>query len=508
MRFAAAAVVSFILAGLGIAGRGLAQDAPRATVEVERRFDSGVVRNTGPRAAAVISFPVQVEGARSLRLHFAAIEMPERGAFLQVTSVLDGAQQRLTAARCREWRNSTCYFNGGDVQVEVVADPGSGPCRVALDRVEVDAEQPSDSLVHCSIDDRVLSRDPRVGRTLPLFCTAFLIDDCRHGFLTAGHCVLDVVEFNVPISDAQGNAGHPPPEDQYAIDTNCSVSVNGGVGNDYAYSAFHPNPNTGLKPFQKQQACFRVAPSVPTIDPSITIRVTGCGTDPTPPERNFVRQTSLGGFVWQDPATLGFQNFIRPGNSGSPVIWEQQQTVLGIVTHLGCQTDGFNFGTSVDHGGIRAAIADPGALCPCTGEANTYCTGKVNSGGCTETIGFVGTPSFSGATPFHVVAEGIVADVTGILYYAPAPSQTPFSGGTLCLGGTLARMPAQGSGHAGSTPTCAGTFDFDVGAWIAQGADPELAVGSTRFAQILSRDPDSPSGPYGLTDAVQFTIGP
>jgi hypothetical protein len=47
-----------------------------------------------------------------------------------------------------------------------------------------------------------------------------------------------------------------------------------------------------------------------------------------------------------------------------------------------------------------------------------------------------------------------------------------------------------------------------MGARIASHIDPGLAIGANVFAQYYSRDPASPSGPYGLTDALQFTIGP
>jgi hypothetical protein len=47
-----------------------------------------------------------------------------------------------------------------------------------------------------------------------------------------------------------------------------------------------------------------------------------------------------------------------------------------------------------------------------------------------------------------------------------------------------------------------------MGARIASGIDPNLGLGANVFAQYFSRDPASGSGPFGLTNGLQFTIGP
>src|SRR5258705_10830532 len=108
-----------------------AQDTP-PSLEIARRHDTGRVENTGERARTIVSFPVRVEGAPWIRLAFSDIVLPEHGATLVITSVLDGARQELGAEHCRQWRNTSAYFNGDDVQVEVLADPSSGPCPVLL----------------------------------------------------------------------------------------------------------------------------------------------------------------------------------------------------------------------------------------------------------------------------------------------------------------------------------------------------------------------------------------
>src|SRR5439155_18662112 len=98
-----------------------AQEAPPPSFEVARAIDSGWASNGEARERTIVSFPVQVAGASWLRLSFGDVVLPEVGAHLVITSVLDGAQQVLTARTCREWGSTSAYFNGDDAQVEVAA---------------------------------------------------------------------------------------------------------------------------------------------------------------------------------------------------------------------------------------------------------------------------------------------------------------------------------------------------------------------------------------------------
>jgi hypothetical protein len=154
-------------------------------------------------------------------------------------------------------------------------------------------------------------------------------------------------------------------------------------------------------------------------------------------------------------------------------------------------------------------MANPLGQCACRGESNTYCTGKINSQGCLETITLTGTPSLGGgAGSFGIHASGILNQKLGLLFYGHAPANTPFQGGFACIGGPLRRVAIQNSGGSVGPPDCSGTFSFDMGARIASGIDPNLGLGANVFAQYFSRDPASGSGPFGLTNGLQFTIGP
>lgn len=494
-------------------GAGALAQSPPPSFEVPRRYDTGWVVNQQARTESIASFPMRVPGASWMRLSFEEISLPEKGARLRITSVLDGGQQELDARQCLQWRAGSAYFNGDDLQVEIVAEPGSGRCRVVVAGITAGIP-PMPSFSQCgTTDDRVPSFDRRAGRAMPIGCTAWMIDDCSHNFLTAGHCstvTLQIVEFNVPLSGSSGSVNHPGPEDQYTVDASSRQSLNGGSGNDWGYFGVFPNPITGLRPFQKQQATYQLANSAPQPNGTLQIRVTGYGTDTTPAQNNQIQQTATGPYVQHSGTSITYRTDTEGGNSGSPVIWEGQDIAIGIHTHGGCtQAGGANIGTAIEHPDLRAAISSPLGQCGCRGEWSTYCVGKLNSQGCVEEIGASGMPSVSGGPgSFEINGSQILNQKVGILFYGFAPASTPFQGGIACIGGPLRRTPALTSGGTSGPPDCSGTFTFDMGARIASGVDFQLVMGANVFAQFYSRDPASPTGPYGLTNGLQFTIGP
>lgn len=136
-----------------------------------------------------------------------------------------------------------------------------------------------------------------------------------------------------------------------------------------------------------------------------------------------------------------------------------------------------------------------------------YCTAKTNSRGCTPAIGWSGTPSATSPAPFLVTASAVLNNQNGILFYGGAPAFVPFQDGTRCVANPIARTPIQNAGGNPPPADCSGTYAFDFNAWIRSGPDPSLLPGTTVYAQFWSRDPGSPST-TGLSDALQFTIGP
>jgi hypothetical protein len=342
-----------------------AQLDPISFVELPWPMDTGWVSNGSAEQNAgeqvVSTFTVNVPAAGSLRLHFSLAVVGT--GHVRATSLLDGAQQLLTATNLQEWTNTTAYFNGNAVLVELLEPAGAGPWRLLLDSVEMGIVPIEPKSLCGLIDDRLPSADPRVARLLPGGCTAWIIDDCAHCLLTAGHCTgpLDVIEFNVPPSTLFGEVLHPGPEHQYVVDRSSQQSNGGGgVGNDWAYFGVFPNPMTGLTPGQAQGTWFELAP--PPAMAGQALRVTGYGTDDS--IFNQTQQTALGPFTAAWGTTLQYAVDTTSGGSGSPIVLESTGEAIGIHTHAGCTlTGGANQGMSSAQAALLAALADPQGVC-------------------------------------------------------------------------------------------------------------------------------------------------
>ena len=359
-------------------------------IEVDIQLDSGYVENSAGERAVIFSDVVAIPDMVWLRLLFDTAELgsaPPGGepTVLRISSVRDGAAQHLNAAHLRQWRNTTACLNGQALIVEIIADPGAEPSRVAASRAMAQPVNPGGQDTICgNIDDRELSIDPRVARLAPRGCTTWMIDDANHCFLTAGHCDgnIDLVWFNMPLSDANGNVQAPPPEDQYAHDP-VSVQSNGGqgVGDDWAYFGCFANPETGLTPFQAQGDFFVLSKTPPAVDGQF-IRITGHGTvsGSVPREWNQVQKTHAGPYVAFFGTTVRYAADTTGGNSGSPVINEETGEAIGIHTHGGCNNTGANHGTGSNHAGLRNALANPRGVCiPPFDRGDLNCDGEINA---------------------------------------------------------------------------------------------------------------------------------
>lgn len=135
---------------------------------------------------------------------------------------------------------------------------------------------------------------------------------------------------------------------------------------------------------------------------------------------------------------------------------------------------------------------------------STYCVGKVNSQGCTPSIGSTGTPSVSGPDDFHVTATQELPQKNGLVFVGAKAAALPFSGGTLCVKPPLKRASVQNSGGAGA---CTGVYDQHLtNAWFASKG---FLAGSDLFTQYWSRDPQHPDGTgVALSNGLRFVLQP
>ena len=482
------------------------QTRPPRLARLVTDYDSGQLPNPTSEPVVLDAFVVDVPGAAWLRLDLSEVVL-ERGlsgppSELRLTSIADGAVQVLDANALEAWRGGSAFFNGDRVLVEILAAPRTRH-RVRVRAATIGLPQSSFLLSPCfTTDQRAPSSDARVARLWPVGCTTWMLDDCHHCFLSAGHCApgaAEVVQFNVPPSDAFGSVVHPDPRDQYVVDLSSVQSQVQGQGADWSYFGVFPNPITGQTPFERQGSAFAVTGQpLPTFDANEDVRVTGHGVDTTPPERNRVQQTHVGEWVSFGTDVTSYRADTTGGSSGSPVIHEPSGRPIAVHTNGGCTTfGGANSGTSLSQAALQAALASPrgicagqtttsfcneldGALasCPCgnPGEVSSGCDLSIGSGGVALTLlAQEASPqnraTLRGSGYANFKSEPVIALRSATL--DPA-RPVVFGDGLRCIGSTVVRMS--------TTLSLGGTSEHTIGHGVAAG---------DYYYQLWYRDPSN-----------------
>lgn len=350
--------------------------SPIASHESDVNVDSGHLFNNGDSVELIWTDIVEVEEAEWLRLKFDSLALGDDGlggstSTLKIISLEDGADQVLNATTAKQWRNTSAYFNGSAVRLELYAYPNGKLNHVHV--LEVTAgEIPvgQEGVTICDgVDDRLPSNDPRGARLLPLGCSGWLFNGRSNCMLTAGHCVtgnFSVAEFNVPLSNANGSINMSDPDDQYPVDDVSKQGVGNGIGQDWGYYGVFNNSNTGLSPLEAQGGGSYTLQAPPSVNNGDEIRITGYGTTSSPinPQWNQVQKTQVGDYSTFSSTTLGYRTDTTGGNSGSPVIYENTGVAIGIHTHGGCGNgSGENAGTGSNHPDLQNALANPQGIC-------------------------------------------------------------------------------------------------------------------------------------------------
>ena len=342
--------------------------------QVKTSIDSGRIFHNGEKSEVVWEEVVTVDDAKWMRLNFSQLALagnPLGGpsSTLRITSMTDKAVQLLNAETATQWRNTSAYFNGNSVKLELLAAPNGRMNLIVIDDITSGLQVPPNvtETICDDVDDRVPSSDPRVGRTGPGGCTAWLFNDRANCMITAGHCApsTEVVMFNVPLSDSSGNPQFPGPEDQYAVDFDSLQAVAGGGGNDWCYFGCFPNSTTGLSAFQAQGQSF-VLSEPAEVEPGGMIRITGFGSTsfPVDPTLNGAQKTQAGEYVSATVNQLGYRTDTTGGNSGSPIIFEETGEAIGVHTNGGCGNGGGqNTGTASTQAGFATALLNPLGIC-------------------------------------------------------------------------------------------------------------------------------------------------
>jgi hypothetical protein len=367
----AASVAIGVGTGIAQADGPILPEIPREVVRVS--VDSGIVQNNTTGEQIIFAQMVESPGAAWLRLRFDIAELAGDvragdASYLRITSAHDGAVQHLNPRTMSQWQNTSAYFNGDAVYIELFAFPGTGDNQIRITEVVAGLRGGNSTTSICGpTDDRVPSSSARSARLLPVGCTAWIIDDAKHCFLAAGHCPyyggIDVVEFNVPMSEPDGTIVHPAPEDQYATDPESVQYTFTGIGNDWAYFGCFPNSQTGLTAYQAQGEYFILDDAPPPVNGQ-TIRITGYGVDSSPSSYNQIQQTNTGAYVTNAGSSISYTVDTTGGNSGSAVLNVDTGLAIGIHTNGGCTSGGgSNTGCSINNAGLQNALANPQGVC-------------------------------------------------------------------------------------------------------------------------------------------------
>lgn len=213
-----------------------------------------------------------------------------------------------------------------------------------------------------------------------------------------------------------------------------------------------------------------------------------------------------GTFVWVSGAPVTFTNWDlnEPNNAGGTEDYAcmRKNNPLAFWNDLSNSPTGFH---NQVHGVVERGAA-----------ATVYCTAKVNSLGCTPSIGSFGASSASAGSGFVVSGSNVRNNKPGLLIYTNnGRGATPFVGGLLCISGPVRRSVQLNSG---GTPIpvndCTGVYSIDVNAFTvgALGGTPAAYLGvsgTTVNSQCWGRDPGfaAPNNAT-LTDGLEFVVGP
>jgi hypothetical protein len=337
-----------------------------------------------------------------IRVYFQDVELGE-GSYLRIASLRDGDVQRLDRKSLAQWDNSTAYFNGNSVLVELVAGPNTAKNLVNVGSILVGdqaADVPPQETICFTTDNRVPSTDPRAGRIVGIGCSGWIINtpvatnSNERLHLSAGHCFAtgQVLQFNVPASSTTCSLVMPSANFQFAIDSAGSLSANTGIGNDYWVFRCFPNSNTGLTTFQAMGQAFNLATTMPAAN--TTLVNWGYGVDGTPVNdgatasscscasgsgaRNQTQQTHTGPLTSVSGTRVNHQVDTCGGNSGSVIAINSTGVAIAIHTNAGCtSTGGSNSATAVTNAALQAAIASLASGTGPVAPANDNCANAI-----------------------------------------------------------------------------------------------------------------------------------
>lgn len=485
---------------LALAPSARAQMAPIPSEWHPSGVDSGVLDNPSAHEQVVFFHLESRPQAPWLRMLFHAGTSLPAGSYLRMTALWDGGIQRHDADTLEEWVRSSCFFNGDQVAIELVAGPHTIGNRLVIDQVEVGLGTFAPETICGPTDDRVQSTDPRQGR-LSVGCTGWLIGVATNtglsAGLTAGHCTASstslVLELNVPNSTSGGSLVRSAPNDQYPWNVYNNNHLNGGVGADWSVAMVGRNSNTHLLPTQANGGAFYGLGAVPA---SGQIRITGYGTSSIG-NLNQVQKTHVGPHAGLTATAIRYATDTTGGNSGSPIVNEANGSAVGIHTHGGCNSGGgYNTGTRVDRSDIQAVLQQIFAVPGSVSAFGAGCPGSTQ-------VAWAGQPKVGQSLRLYFQNLGVVLQ--------PATVVVGISNSNW---GAVA-LPWDLSGLGATNCELLVSFDFGFASTTGLGAtqfdmnfpSDGTLVGATLFAQLLFVSPGLNPASLGVSPGAEVLIG-
>lgn len=405
------------------AGVALADPASWKQIEYVVNIESSPQSNLQTTSDVVWSQVIDLGDVPWIRLFFDSVNL-EGDSYLVVTSHLDGEMQILNRQSLEEWGNSTAYFNGPSVTVELIAAPKTSNNAVSIKRVIAGDTTASSGLdeiqrVCSTVDTRTASNNPATAR-MSNGCTGWMIQRGPSGnpndrcFLSAGHCfpggATAVMQFDVPLSNSNCSLNQPPVSKQFPVNPATVQFVNGGMGNDWSVFRCFANSNTGKTAFQEQGAAFPLAAAV--VPGPATKFGYGVDGDPVSTDGNDFQcicrpndaqapntqtQQTSSGLITAVVVNLVAHNLQDCGGDSGEVIINGANEAVAIGTHGSCSGGAGgtpdNHGTAITHPDLQAAIVACGAAVPvinvpgsvllpdtCVGRTNTATLNVCNTG--------------------------------------------------------------------------------------------------------------------------------
>ncbi len=192
-------------------------------------------------------------------------------------------------------------------------------------------------------DERTPSARRKVARliipnSLRQVCTASLVG--KSCMISAGHCTksMGVAQFNL------GSDGNASAKDTYTINKGSLNYSSTSQGNDYAVFKVNKNSTTGKLPGDIQ-GYYKAKYDKPAIGAVVAIAGYGSSRDP---KKNFRQQTHSGALSWIYQGMVSYKIDTENGNSGSGIVNDKTNEILGVHTNGGCSAyDGNNGGTLI-----------------------------------------------------------------------------------------------------------------------------------------------------------------